>query len=1178
MKIVSWNINGWNDRKKDAISTILTSVNADIILLIETHLKTGDNIDMHNYKTFLHCRTLRHINARRNFGGTAILVKETLFDDYEIYEIDKNVDGICIFKIKHILTSYLILLITVYLPPERSPWGRNAEEYLEHMSNVIRMYSDECDVVYMCGDLNARVGSKQDSIAEIDNIPQRKILDKTCNKHGDALIDFLIENKLCIVNGRFDEKDNNFTFISSRGKSVVDYFFVSIEHLNTCKKFEVLQSRELLNKYCDIRTVDLIGCIPDHSLLSLIVDVPSMCTNVINGLNDTDTVNSYQTINNADISHIPDVYFNRFKVTEVPTNFMSSENIDIQLLHLSVNINHCGHNRNDLDKLYREFCDIYHDEMSKWFKKKRVFPLGKKKLKKCCKPFWCDELQILWHDLRAKEKLFLAADVSNRNMLRLDFKNSQNTFDRTYRKYERKFQNDKLMKIETVCVNNPGEFWKMLKQLGPKKKQEIPFEVYDENGFVTSNCDKVMNKWYCEYKKLFSIDNENSHFNDNFFKNIIDGLIQFRSEAENLDILSQKITENEIRKCVKHAKNNKAVGIDCIPYEVLKNDLSITLLTTLFDKIFQLGIIPSTWKLGIIKPIPKPSLTDAREPLQYRGITLLSTIYKLFTSILNTRLMAVAENEGIYKDEQNGFRSRRSCIEHIFSLTSIIRNRKNMKLSTFICFIDFEKAFDKVNHFLLFHKLLKYKISGKFYDILRNIYSDAEAGVCINGLISQWFNVEQGVRQGDSLSATLFCLYINDIVDTLNECIGIRVNDVKITCLLYADDIVLISENEKDLQNMLKKLETWCYNWRMRVNIAKSKVMHCRPKNYEQSNFTFKYGNENLDYVDRYKYLGVVLDYSLNFDITTQMLANSANRALGSVFAKYKENKGLGYNTYTKLYNTGVVPILDYGAGVWGYNCHKRAEIIQNRAIRFYLGVHRFASNLAVNGDIGWVTCDVRHKIEMLRLWNRLLSSNDDRLVKKIFKWDRILCKNNWCKEIKLICNEIETDHNFENNIHIDLHAAKNKLFESMCNKWRDDVLLVPKLRFYNIFKSNFATEKFVTKIKDRKKRSVLSQFRYSVLPLSIETGRFQDIPIEYRFCLFCNDNVIESESHFLLYCSCYNDFRFELYEKVRNICFEFDLLEEERKIQMLMDENIIIFTTEFLVRAFDKRQNILYQ
>ncbi len=151
--------------------------------------------------------------------------------------------------------------------------------------------------------------------------------------------------------------------------------------------------------------------------------------------------------------------------------------------------------------------------------------------------------------------------------------------------------------------------------------------------------------------------------------------------------------------------NNKAVGIDNLPYEVLKNTESSLLLTELFHKEFQTHIIPSLWRY-IIKPIPKGSTTDPRQSLQYRNITLLSTIYKLYTCTLNNRIVSYMEENGLYAEEQNGFRQGRSCSEQLFVLITIIRNRKLQRKSTFTAFLDAEKAFDRVDRELLLFKLL----------------------------------------------------------------------------------------------------------------------------------------------------------------------------------------------------------------------------------------------------------------------------------------------------------------------------------------------------------------------------------------------------------------------------------------------------------------------------------------
>ena len=95
------------------------------------------------------------------------------------------------------------------------------------------------------------------------------------------------------------------------------------------------------------------------------------------------------------------------------------------------------------------------------------------------------------------------------------------------------------------------------------------------------------------------------------------------------------------------------------------------------------------------------------------------------------------------------------------------------------------------------------------------------------------------------------------------------------------------------------------------------------------------------------------------------------------------------------MFNTSVVPILDYCSGVWGYTSFPDCEKVQHRAIRYYLGVHPKAPLLAITGAMGWVDPQVRRHVNIIRLWNRLLKMEDSRLTKKIFLWDHSLCKNN---------------------------------------------------------------------------------------------------------------------------------------------------------------------------------------
>ena len=134
----------------------------------------------------------------------------------------------------------------------------------------------------------------------------------------------------------------------------------------------------------------------------------------------------------------------------------------------------------------------------------------------------------------------------------------------------------------------------------------------------------------------------------------------------------------------------------------------------------------------------------------------------------------------------------------------------------------------------MFYRLLTYGITGKIYKAIKSLYNNTFSCVRVNNWMTSWFSVSSG----DNLSPTLFSIYINDLAVTLKELnLGIDINGKKLCILLYADDLVLIAENEKDLQTLLNKMNEWCLRWKLNININKSNVVHFRP---------VKKGNQNL--------------------------------------------------------------------------------------------------------------------------------------------------------------------------------------------------------------------------------------------------------------------------------------------------------------------------------------------
>ena len=158
---------------------------------------------------------------------------------------------------------------------------------------------------------------------------------------------------------------------------------------------------------------------------------------------------------------------------------------------------------------------------------------------------------------------------------------------------------------------------------------------------------------------------------------------------------------------------------------------------------------------------------------------------------------------------------------------------------------------------------MQYNTDGKFYKAIKNYYNCTESCVKLNNLMSEWFQVNCGVRQGDPLSPTLLSLYISELAKEIkNMKLGIKFSRQLFSMLLYADDIVLLSNKETDLQLMLNKVSTWCKLWRLKVNEGKTKILHFNRGNTKQrSSFTFMYNGVQLNIVPDYKYIYIIYYY-----------------------------------------------------------------------------------------------------------------------------------------------------------------------------------------------------------------------------------------------------------------------------------------------------------------------------
>jgi len=301
-------------------------------------------------------------------------------------------------------------------------------------------------------------------------------------------------------------------------------------------------------------------------------------------------------------------------------------------------------------------------------------------------------------------------------------------------------------------------------------------------------------------------------------------------------------TIHEIKILIKKLNNNKASGVDSIINEHLKNspDDVISIVTQLFNVVLQSGIVPNDWCVGIIKPQykKKGSIDD---PDNYRGITLLSCLGKLFTSCINHRLTVFIESQGILGEEQSGFRDGYSTLDHMFVLHSLLELYLAHGNRIYCAFVDYKKAFDLVDRSSLWSKLISIGVNGNVIRVIYNMYDQAKSCVQYGHCFSGFFSCNIGVRQGENLSPLLFAVYLNDFechlsyrykgLDLLSSEVSRMLSDndvevfLRLYVLLYADDTVVLAENETDLQLALSALYDYCDMWHLELNTSKTKIV-----------------------------------------------------------------------------------------------------------------------------------------------------------------------------------------------------------------------------------------------------------------------------------------------------------------------------------------------------------------
>ncbi|CAG4943569.1 unnamed protein product [Colias eurytheme] len=311
------------------------------------------------------------------------------------------------------------------------------------------------------------------------------------------------------------------------------------------------------------------------------------------------------------------------------------------------------------------------------------------------------------------------------------------------------------------------------------------------------------------------------------------------------------ILQTEVIKAIDSQKRDKAPGPDGINNEILKEckNFITPILTDMFNEILNTETIPRQWTESNIILLYKKG--DKHEIGNYRPISLMSNIYKVFAKIILNRIeRKLDEHQPI---EQAGFRKHYSTIDHIHVVRQVIEKYKEYQCTYYIAFIDYSKAFDSLFHENIWESLKEQGIEHKYIRLIKNVYSQSTARIQLEQT-GEPFRVGKGVRQGDPLSPKIFSAVLESIFRRLNwENLGINVNGVLLTHLRFADDIVLFAKSSEDITKMIKELATESMKVGLKLNPEKTRVM----TNGER--ITINLGTNQIDYTDEYIYLGQLI-------------------------------------------------------------------------------------------------------------------------------------------------------------------------------------------------------------------------------------------------------------------------------------------------------------------------------
>jgi exonuclease III len=732
-----------------------------------------------------------------------------------------------------------------------------------------------------------------------------------------------------------------------------------------------------------------------------------------------------------------------------------------------------------------------------------------------------------WYDSECKELQvkFLGLVKSGANL------DDRMAARKAYRTLVRsKKRQHKLKQAEELCRLDPSTFWKRYR--GPRK----PLRLRDKN------------VWERHFSTLYSAGNQD-----------LQSASQVNDSAAGLECtnrlfnphgaatLNQPFSVKEVEGAISRMKNNKAAGKDGIKPEFLKigKEALAPPLSVVLNMLFLDGTYPPEWSQGVIVPIFKAG--DTMDASNYRGITLVPMLDKLYAILLCTRISRWAEENKLRAPSQAGFRKDHRTSDQLFIHRTIVETSIYEKKPLFCAYIDYSKAFDTIPRHLLWERLAEIGIHGHMLKAIKAMYQDVKACVSTPEGYTQDFVREKGVKQGCALSPLLFGLYIDELHKILQreakECQPPYIGGEPVGLSLFADDSKLYAWSSVGLQCALNLMASFSVEKGLTPNPKKTKIMVWKnSRQLKKEDLIWTLNGERIDVVKEHIDLGLLVSQTqtarYNWAAScSQPLIRAATVKLHSISRRAREIGVLSPKMMCRLFDTLIRPSLTYGSEIWGVELgmldHDKTGSVGNAVERVHLrylkrtlGVKQSTPSSHVRGEFGRFPVVLNIWSLIIKYYCRLEEMDGDRLLRKAYDQSKFLASQGMCSWYHYAMQglqQLAENFEFKNTIFL-----SDRLKELHCQKWLNDLHQGgTKAAIYReITGGVLESRAYLEVVKSKANRRMLASFRTGSHALRVETGRWISEAHSSRVCPVCTSGSVESEHHFLFECHLYDEIR----------------------------------------------------